>query len=61
MQRWKKSTFSGDSGNCAEIELTATVGVRDSKHPTHELRFTPAAWRLLLQAVSEQPTSAQRR
>ncbi|MGY4926069.1 DUF397 domain-containing protein [Streptomyces sp. 900105755] len=34
--RWQKSTYSPDASNCLEIAavpVTATVHVRDSKHP----------------------------
>jgi hypothetical protein len=47
---WRKSTHSGDNGNCVEIAWPApVVAVRDSKHsdgPT--LAFPTATWRAFL-------------
>ncbi|OLR94146.1 DUF397 domain-containing protein [Actinokineospora bangkokensis] len=63
MRTWKRSTFSGDSGNCAEVALGAPVGVRDSKAPGAVLWVSPRAWTALLGALSglsEQPPRAQR-
>ncbi len=32
--QWKKSSYSGNSGNCVEVaELSTVVAVRDSKEP----------------------------
>jgi hypothetical protein len=45
--RWRKSSFSGNGGNCVEVgEARRGVLVRDTQHrqgPT--LVFSPAAWR----------------
>ncbi|WP_219414967.1 DUF397 domain-containing protein [Pseudonocardia nigra] len=32
---WRKSSYSGDNGNCVELAPLAdgTVAIRDSKHP----------------------------
>ncbi|MGH9151148.1 MAG: DUF397 domain-containing protein [Acidimicrobiales bacterium] len=33
--RWRKSSYSGQNGDCVELaDLGATVAVRDSKDPT---------------------------
>lgn len=43
---WRKSTRSGNVGNCVEVaDLDASVGVRDSKNPTGPaLLFAPTEW-----------------
>jgi hypothetical protein len=45
--RWRKSSFSGNGGDCVEVgDDTRRVLVRDTKDGTGPvLRFTPAAWR----------------
>jgi hypothetical protein len=46
--RWRKSSYSGTSGNnCIEAgSLGEQVGIRDSKdHDGTVLRFTPDVWR----------------
>jgi Domain of unknown function (DUF397) len=48
---WRKSSYSGGSGNCVEIagNLPGAVGVRDSKNPTGPtLTFTPGVWRAFI-------------
>ena len=45
--QWRKSTRSGNEGNCVEVadNLPGIVAVRDSKDPTGPaLIFTPAEW-----------------
>ncbi|MFC7381531.1 DUF397 domain-containing protein [Sphaerisporangium rhizosphaerae] len=45
--QWRKSTYSGDTGNCVEVasNLPGCVAVRDSKIPTgSNLTFAPAEW-----------------
>ena len=45
---WRKSSYSGNGGNCVEVAGTNTrVLVRDTKQAGTGpmLRFTPAAWR----------------
>jgi len=45
--RWRRSTFSGESGNCVEIAdgLADVVPVRDSKDPQGPaLLFSADAW-----------------
>lgn len=44
---WRKSSYSGGSGNCVEIadNLPGAVAVRDSKNPAGPaLIFPPGAW-----------------
>jgi len=45
--RWRKSSFSGNGGDCVEVGHAArAVAVRDTKDRTGPvLRFTPSAWR----------------
>ncbi|MFI9644404.1 DUF397 domain-containing protein [Micromonospora sp. NPDC051925] len=45
--RWRKSTRSGNQGNCVEVadNLPSVVAVRDSKDPNGPvLAFAPASW-----------------
>lgn len=45
---WRKSSYSGGSGDCVEIagNLPGAVGVRDSKDPAGPaLVLTPHVWR----------------
>jgi hypothetical protein len=47
---WRKSSFSGTTGNCVEVKYAETVGVRDSKRPAAgQLAFAPDAWATFLQ------------
>ncbi|WP_269853792.1 DUF397 domain-containing protein [Streptomyces sp. RPT161] len=52
---WRKSTYSGQAGNC--VEIAATTGsayVRDSKDPQGPaLRFSADAWFSFVQAVKD--------
>lgn len=51
---WRKSSYSGGTGNCVEIadDLPGVVGVRDSKDPDGPaLVFTPGAWRSFIAEV----------
>lgn len=44
---WRKSSYSGTSGNCVEVAELSDGGraVRDSKHTDAAvLRFTPTEW-----------------
>ncbi len=52
--RWRKSTFSGDQGNCVEVAdgIAGVVPVRDSKNPQDPaLRFAPEAWSAFVDGV----------
>ncbi len=45
---WRKSSYSGQSGNCVEVAggLPGAVGVRDSKDPAGPaLVLSPGSWR----------------
>jgi hypothetical protein len=42
---WRKSSFSGNAGNCVEVAFAATVAVRDAKNTTGKtLGFPVASW-----------------
>jgi uncharacterized protein DUF397 len=46
-QHWRRSSYSGTSGNCIEVTAPShgTHAVRDSKDPTGPmLTFTPDQW-----------------
>ncbi len=48
--QWKKSSYSGNSGNCVEVaDLGQAVAIRDSKDPEGPvLVVTPGEWQELL-------------
>jgi hypothetical protein len=51
---WRKSSYSGQSGQCVEVAgtLPDAVAVRDSKDPDGPaLVLAPAAWRALARRV----------
>jgi uncharacterized protein DUF397 len=53
---WRKSTYSGGSGNCVEVagNLAGAVGVRDSKDPGGPALFvTPGAWHAFTARVKD--------
>ncbi|MCX4744987.1 DUF397 domain-containing protein [Kitasatospora sp. NBC_01287] len=59
--RWRKSTFSGDQGNCVEVAdgIPCAVPVRDSKCPDGPaLAFAPAAWQAFLTGLRDGSLSA---
>ncbi|MFC4531815.1 DUF397 domain-containing protein [Sphaerisporangium dianthi] len=52
--QWRKSTFSGDTGNCVEVasNLPGLRGVRDSKVPGGPaLVLSPGEWSAFLDGV----------
>lgn len=52
--RWRKSTFSGDSGDCVEVAdgFPGELPVRDSKDPHGPaLVFRAEAWRAFVAGV----------
>jgi hypothetical protein len=52
--RWRKSSYSGNGGNCVEVasNRTGVVAVRDSKDKTGPaLGFPPEAWSEFLQRI----------
>ncbi|MGH3247242.1 MAG: DUF397 domain-containing protein [Trebonia sp.] len=51
---WRKSSYSGPTGNCVEVagNLPGAVAVRDSLDPVGPaLILSPAAWRALTRKV----------
>jgi Domain of unknown function (DUF397) len=51
---WRKSSYSGQSGNCVEVarNLPGLVAVRDSKEPDGAKLVIPqAAWRVFIRAA----------
>ncbi|WP_439676800.1 DUF397 domain-containing protein [Embleya sp. MST-111070] len=50
---WRKSSYSGNSGNCLEVAPGyAVVPVRDSKDPSvGHLVVTPGSWSALLSTL----------
>jgi hypothetical protein len=49
--QWRKSSYSGNTGNCVEVALNlpGIVTVRDSKNPDGPaLAFTADEWRAFL-------------
>jgi hypothetical protein len=58
---WRKSSYSGNGGNCVEVGdgLAHAIPVRDSKDPNGPaLVFKPAAWTSFISAIrsNELPT-----
>lgn len=53
---WRKSSVSGQMGNCVEVAMlgTGAVAVRNSRHPAGPaLVFTPAEWSAFLGGVEQ--------
>jgi Domain of unknown function (DUF397) len=53
---WRKSSFSGNTGNCVEIatNLPGAVAVRDSKNPEGAvLRVTGKEWTVFTAALKD--------
>jgi hypothetical protein len=51
--QWKKSSYSGNSGNCVEVaDLGDVVAVRDSKDPAGPILVVKLdAWRILAERI----------
>jgi hypothetical protein len=51
--RWRKSSYSGNGGNCVEVGQSAdAVLVHDTKHRDGSvLTLSRAAWRALVESV----------
>jgi Domain of unknown function (DUF397) len=61
---WRKSSYSGQSGNCVEVarNLPALVAVRDSKEPGGtKLVITQELWLAFIRGVRERHTSTASR
>ncbi|MBT2456595.1 DUF397 domain-containing protein [Streptomyces sp. ISL-86] len=57
---WRKSTFSGDQGDCLEVtdDHPELIPLRDSKRPHGPvLCFGHAAWRPFIDSVKAQQTT----
>jgi hypothetical protein len=55
--QWRKSSLSGQLGNCVEVAALdgGEVAVRNSRHPSGPaLVFTPAEWTAFLGGVHRQ-------
>jgi hypothetical protein len=54
--QWKKSSYSGNSGNCVEVaHFGQAVAVRDSKDPDGPVvAVTSTEWRAFLSRVKAQ-------
>jgi hypothetical protein len=50
MTVWRKSSYSGSSGDC--VEIGRGVGIRDSKAPTTHLPVSAAAWSAFLKDLT---------
>ena len=49
MAEWRKSTRSGNAGNCVEVAIG--IGIRDSKAPAAHVEVGAAAWTSFLARV----------
>jgi hypothetical protein len=53
---WRKSSYSGDQGNCVELaDHDSRILVRDTKQHGHgpTLKFSPIAWRRFAEQVKK--------
>jgi Domain of unknown function (DUF397). len=60
--RWRKSSYSGDTGSCVEVaRLTGgRVAIRDSKNPTGPvLLFGAIAWTHFLADIRQNPSTKE--
>lgn len=49
---WRKSSYSGDNGDCVEVAWPSEVAVRDSKHVDDSLNFPADTWRNFLATLT---------
>lgn len=52
MTVWRKSSYSGSSGDC--VEIGTGVGIRDSKAPSTHLPVSADAWAAFLKLARHQ-------
>jgi hypothetical protein len=60
---WRKSTYSGQDGNCVEIatNLPGTIAIRDSKNPDGPaLTFSHSAWAVFIRTMKAGELAAAR-
>jgi len=51
---WKTSSYSGNTDNCVEVKLSATVGVRDTKDRQGGQLAVPAmAWKAAIDQLRQ--------
>jgi hypothetical protein len=59
--RWRRSSYSGDTGNCVEVSShdSEHVAIRDSKNPSGSvLVLDRTEWARFLTNVRAQPSTA---
>ncbi|MET8759125.1 DUF397 domain-containing protein [Lentzea sp. NPDC004782] len=52
MAEWRKSTRSGNAGNC--VEVATGIGIRDSKAPAAHIQVGAVAWTAFLAQVTRE-------
>lgn len=51
---WRTSSYSENGGNCVEVAVGSTVGVRDTKdRDGGQLSVPSVAWRALITSVTD--------
>ncbi len=52
--QWRKSSYSGNTGNCVEVAITeSVVGIRDSKEPDGGmLRVSREEWQGFIEEMT---------
>jgi len=53
--QWKKSSYSGNTGNCVEVAITQfVVGIRNSNDPDESvLKVSREGWRAFAQTLGQ--------
>jgi hypothetical protein len=62
--RWRKSSFSGNGGNCVEVaDRDSRILVRDTRQHGHgpTLRFTPDAWKAFAKQLKSLASNKRKR
>lgn len=49
MSEWRKSSYSGTETDC--VEVGRSIGIRDSKAPSHHISLSAPAWSAFLAAA----------